>query len=382
MSRDLGLYIHIPFCRSKCRYCSFVSFECREADIPGYLDALKKELARRAHGEHLRSIYFGGGTPSLLPVESMSDLLLAIKALFFVDKSCEITVEANPGTVDEAYLRTLRENGVNRLSLGVQSFHDRELELLGRIHTAEQAREVLRFARSAGFDNVNIDLIYGIPGQTVYDWRKTLDKALEMSPEHISLYALSLEPDTPMQEEINKKKLPGINSDLGADQYEVVEDLLESNGYKHYEISNWAKQGRECRHNIGYWQNLPYLGAGVAAHSWLGGHRIANVKDIDTYIESFTDDAVSMPDMDEEISPELQLAETVILGLRLCDGVCVSDLRDRFDRDILTDYERQVGEMTDLGLVEYTGGYLKLTRRGYLLSNEVFWRFLPEKQQL
>jgi oxygen-independent coproporphyrinogen III oxidase len=359
-----------------------VSFECREADIPAYLDALKKELVRRAHGECLRSIYFGGGTPTLLPVESTADLLLAIKALFVVDETCEITVEANPGTVDEAYLEALRKNGVDRLSLGIQSLHDRELELLGRIHTAEQARETFRFARNAGFDNVNIDLIYGIPGQTVYDWRRTIEKALEMSPEHISLYALSLEPDTPMQIAIDKQKLPGINSDLSADQYEIVEDLLESNEYKHYEISNWAKKGKECRHNMAYWQNLPYLGAGVAAHSWLDGHRIANVQDIDTYIESFAGGAVLAPDMDEEISSELQLAETVILGLRLCDGVCISDLNDRFDRDILTEYERQVGEMTDMGLVEYTDGYLKLTRRGYLLSNEVFWRFLPEKQRL
>ncbi|MEJ2739446.1 MAG: radical SAM family heme chaperone HemW, partial [Dehalococcoidia bacterium] len=248
MCRDLGLYIHIPFCRSKCRYCSFVSFERREADIPGYLNALKKELVRRAHGEPLPSIYFGGGTPSLLPVDSVSDLLLAIKALFIVDEGCEVTVEANPGTVDEAYLNALRENGVDRLSLGVQSLNDRELDLLGRIHTAQQAVEAFRFARSAGFDNVNMDFIYGIPGQTVYDWHRTLDKALEMGPEHISLYSLSLEPDAPMQQEINEKKIPGVNSDLSADQYEIVEDSLESGGYKHYEISNWAKSGRECRH--------------------------------------------------------------------------------------------------------------------------------------
>jgi oxygen-independent coproporphyrinogen-3 oxidase len=381
VSSDIGLYIHIPFCRSKCRYCSFVSFEHREADIPRYLDALKKELARRAHGEHVRSVYFGGGTPTMLPVEAIDDLFLAVRALFHVDGECEVTLEANPGTVDAEYLSTLRKSGVNRLSLGVQSLDDRELTLLGRIHTAAEAREAVCAARNAGFDNINMDLIYGLPGQTADDWCITLEGAMGMEPEHISLYGLSLEHDAPLQQAIDKHELPEIDPDLSADQYELAGDLLDARGYRHYEISNWSKSGRECRHNIVYWRNLPYLGVGVAAHSWLNGHRLANTGNVDTYMDTLLGSAVLAPDMDEEISPELQLAETIILGLRLCDGICVRDISDRFDEDILAHYGRQVGELADLGLMEYTGGNLKLTRRGCLLSNEVFWRFLPEKKQ-
>lgn len=381
MSQEIGLYIHIPFCRRKCLYCSFVSFSHREADIPRYLNALKIELARRAHGEHVSSIYLGGGTPSLLPVESINDLLKAVQALFHVDKTCEVTLEANPGTVDETYLSALRKSGVNRLSLGVQSLEDRELEMLGRIHTAAEASEAVRTARDAGFDNINMDLIYGLPGQTTDGWRTTLERALDIEPEHISLYALSLEYDAPLQRAIDDGKLPEINPDLAADEYELAGDLLESRGYRHYEISNWAKDGRECRHNIVYWRNMPYLGVGVAAHSWLNGHRLANTANIDTYMNMLTGDTTLAPDMDEEITPELQLAETIILGLRMRDGINVRDVSDRFDEDIMAHYGRQVGELSDLGLMEYTGGNLKLTRRGCLLSNEVFWRFLPEKKQ-
>jgi oxygen-independent coproporphyrinogen-3 oxidase len=263
----------------------------------------------------------------------------------------------------------------------VQSLDDRELELLGRIHTAAEAREAVRAARSAEFDNINIDLIYGLPGQTTDGWRLTLEKALEMEPEHVSLYALSLEYDSPLQRAIDDHELPELDPDLSADQYELAGDVLDAHDYRHYEISNWAKSGKECRHNIVYWQNQPYLGAGAAAHSWLGGHRLANTADLDTYMNMLTGSAALAPDMDEEIGPELQLAETIILGLRLCDGIRVREVSDRFDEDILTRYERQVGELADLGLMEYTGGNLKLTRRGCLLSNEVFWRFLPEKKQ-
>jgi oxygen-independent coproporphyrinogen-3 oxidase len=381
VSDGIGLYIHIPFCRSRCRYCSFVSFERREADIPRYLDALKIELARRAHGEHVSSIYLGGGTPSLLPVEATNDLLQAIRALFYVDKTCEITLEANPGTVDESHLSALRKSSVNRISLGVQSLDDHELKMLGRIHTAAEVREAVRAARKAGFDNINMDLIYGLPGQTADNWRMTLESALDMDPEHISLYALSLEQGLPMQRAIDDHELPEIDPDLAADQYELAGDFLDTRGYRHYEISNWAKAGRECRHNIIYWQNKPYLGAGVAAHSWLNGHRLANTANIDTYMNMLTGNTKLAPDMDEEITPELQLAETIILGLRMCDGISVRDVSDRFDEDILAHYGRQVGELSDLGLMEYTGGNLRLTRRGCLLSNEVFWRFLPEKKQ-
>jgi oxygen-independent coproporphyrinogen-3 oxidase len=377
VSRDIALYVHVPFCRRKCLYCSFVSYDNREADIPLYLSALKKELIGRAGGECIRSIYLGGGTPSLLPAEGIGDLLSLISTLFIMDEAAEITIEANPGTIDEAYLTAIRKSGVNRLSLGVQSLYDRELAMLGRIHTAAEASDAVRFARGSGFDNLSLDLIYGLPGQTLTDWQHSLENALAMGPEHLSLYALTLEEDTPMWTAIEEGSLPEIDPDLSADQYELAEDLLTAHDYSHYEISNWARQGRECRHNLTYWRNLPYLGVGAAAHSCIDGHRLANSNSLDKYIADFSGKTSPLPELDEEISPELELAETSILGLRLCKGVNADDIKSRFGIDILEHYRRQVEEMVDAGLLEQTDRHIRLTRRGRLLSNEVFWRFLP-----
>jgi oxygen-independent coproporphyrinogen-3 oxidase len=313
----------------------------------------------------------------LLPAKYVRDLLSAISSLFNVDEAAEITIEANPGTINEAYLTSIRKLGVNRLSLGVQSINDRELALLGRIHTAAEVREAVQFARGSGFDNLSIDLIYGLPGQSLPDWQMTLSEALDMEPEHLSLYSLTLEADTPMWRAIKEGSLPEIDIDLSADQYELAEDMLAAHSYNHYEISNWARQGQECRHNLTYWRNLPYLGVGVAAHSCLEGHRLANTKSLDKYLTAFPGSTPPVTEMDEEISPELELAETVILGLRLCEGVYPDDIRHRFGIDILLHYRQQLEEMVDAGLLEQTDRRIRLTRRGRLLSNEVFWRFLP-----
>ncbi len=378
MTHTIALYIHVPFCRRKCPYCSFVSYDYREADITLYLSALKNELIRRAGGECIRSIYFGGGTPSLLSVKYIGDLISAISSLSTVEEAAEITIEANPGTINRVYLTAIRELGVNRLSLGVQSMNNKELTLLGRIHTGEDAKEAVRFARGSGFDNLSLDLIYGLPGQTLSDWRHSLDEAIAMEPEHLSLYALTLEADTPMWRAIKEGSLPDIDPDLSAEMYELAEDLLAAHNYGHYEISNWARQGQECRHNLTYWRNLPYLGVGVAAHSCLDGHRLANTKSLDKYMDGFFGKVSPVLELDEEINPELELAETVILGLRLCAGIDIDDIRGRFGIDILLHYHQQVEELAGYGLLEHADGYLKLTRRGRLLSNEVFWRFLPE----
>jgi len=378
MSRDIALYIHIPFCRRKCHYCSFVSYAKREADIPLYLDALKNELKQRAGDECIRSLYLGGGTPSLLPVKDIGDLLSLIRALFTIDEAAEISMEANPGTIDAAYLAAIRQLGVNRLSLGVQSFSDRELKMLGRIHTAAEARDAVRFARAAGFDNLNLDLIYGLPGQTLAEWRYSLDEALVLGCEHLSLYGLTLEAETPMWTTIKEGSLPEIDPDMAADQYELAEDLLAANGYNHYEISNWASKGKECCHNLTYWHNLPYIGVGAAAHSCLDGRRSANCESLDKYIIDYSGKTLPLPELDEKIGPELELAETAILGLRLGEGIDADYLQRRFNIDILAHYRRQVEEMAGAGLLERTNRNIRLTRHGRLLSNEVFWRFLPD----
>ena len=386
---SIALYVHIPFCRRKCGYCSFVSYDCRQGDVPAYLRALKAELAQLS-GEFVSSIYFGGGTPSLLSAEQIGDLLTTINCLFVVDKGAEITMEANPGTVDETYLKAVRELGVNRLSLGVQSLNDSELNLLGRIHSASEARQAVRAARNAGFDNMNLDLIYGLPGQSLSSWKQNLEEVIALHPEHLSLYALTLEEETPLWRTIEENALPAIDPDLSAVQYELAEDLLEARGYRHYEISNWAKQtslpltlslskGYECRHNLVYWQNLPYIGVGVAAHSCLNGHRLANTSDLDRYLADFTAGLPFLPEMDEEIDSGLELAETVILGLRLDEGISVVDIRNRYGIDVLSYYHKQIEDMAEAGLLESRQGRLKLTRRGRLLSNEAFWRLLPDE---
>jgi oxygen-independent coproporphyrinogen-3 oxidase len=340
---------------------------------------MENEMWQRSHGEHVCSVYLGGGTPSLLPANFIGDFLIAIRNFFDLDKAAEISMEANPGTVDEAYLGEIRRTGVNRLSLGVQSFKESELEMLGRIHTSTEAEAAVRHARRAGFDNLNLDLIYGLPGQTLNDWRFSLEEATALKPEHLSLYALTLEHDTPLQALIDNGTLPQIDADLAADQYELAEDLLEKNGYVHYEISNWARTGRECRHNLVYWHNFPYLGVGAAAHSFMGGRRIANTNSLDKYLADFTGQSPWKPEMDEEISPALELAETVILGLRLGEGVSEEAVKTRFGVDISERFRPQIEEMAGAGLMEQVDGRLKLTSRGRLLSNEVFWRFLPEQ---
>jgi len=374
---DIGLYVHIPFCRHKCNYCSFASYQSRETDIAVYLCALKAELAQRAGGRPIRSIYFGGGTPSLLSPEQIGGILATIDSLSAVNEAAEITIEANPGTLDTAYLAAVRGLGVNRLSLGAQSMNNRELDLLGRIHKAAEVQEAVHCARSAGFENLNLDLIYGLPGQGLSGWQRTLDEAIAMKPEHLSLYALTLDAETPMWRAIKEMSLPDIDPDLSADQYEMAEDLLAAHGYRHYEISNWAKEGRECRHNMVYWQNRPYLGVGVAAHSWLDGHRMANIGNLDEYLAAFAGKRPLLPDMDEVIGLDLELAETVILGLRLEAGVDINSLKNRFGIDVLSYYSQPIREMVDSGLMKHAGEYIRLTRRGRLLSNEVFWRILP-----
>jgi oxygen-independent coproporphyrinogen III oxidase len=378
MSGDIALYVHLPFCRRKCCYCSFISYPGRAEEIPLYLNALENELRQRTHGECVRSIYLGGGTPTLLSTPQMDNLLATINKLFKVDKDAEISMEANPGTIDEDYLGEIRQAGINRLSLGVQSFKDDELEMLGRIHTASQTKEAVRLARAAGFDNLNLDLIYGLPGQSIDDWRFSMEEVLELKPEHLSLYALTLEHETPLQSLINNGTLPKVDADLAADQYELAEDLLAKHSYNHYEISNWALPGRECRHNLVYWHNFPYLGIGVAAHSCLGGHRLANTNSLDKYLADFTGHSPWKPEMDETLNPALELAETVILGLRLGEGIKKETVNNRFGVDIIERFHPQIEEMVSAGLMEQNNGHLTLTPRGRLLSNEVFWRFLPE----
>ncbi|MBI4334347.1 MAG: radical SAM family heme chaperone HemW [Chloroflexi bacterium] len=384
MAQEIALYIHIPFCRQKCGYCDFVSYAGREAEVPAYVSALKQEMGLRGKGQRVRTLYFGGGTPSLLCPPDVAEILSAARSHFDAPEDAETTLEANPGTIDGPYLASIRDAGINRLSLGVQRLNDGELRLLGRLHDEGEAREAVRLARQAGFTNLNLDLIYGIPGYglpgaALESWQATLREAVALGPEHLSLYSLTLDEGTPLHDAVADGRLPAPDPDAAAQQYEFAEDFLDAGGYRHYEISNWSKEGFECRHNLVYWKNEPYLGIGVAAHSYVDGRRLANTSDIAEYITAMAQGRTAIV-QDEEIGPDLDLSETVILGLRLVEGIKYTDLWRRFGIDSLRRYRRQVRELLQAGLLESDGTFLRLTRRGRLLGNEVFWRFLPGNQ--
>ena len=282
----IGLYVHIPFCRAKCAYCDFNSYAGLEHLFAPYVRALAREieLAGRRHPLQAQTIYLGGGTPTVLPLDLLGEVLAACRRAFQVPEGAEVTVEANPGTVDGDYLAGLLSLGINRLSLGVQSFDEGELRLLGRIHTAREAVEACHLAREVGFDNLNLDLIYGIPRQTLAGWRETLRQALDLHPDHLSLYALTLEEHTPLAQRIARGEVPAPDDDLAAEMYVLAEETLAEAGYVHYEISNWARPGRQCRHNLTYWRNQPYLGFGAGAHSYFRGVRWWNVSSPEEYI--------------------------------------------------------------------------------------------------
>ena len=369
-----GIYIHIPFCRAKCAYCDFNSYAGAEHWIPQYQQALLYEIARSLGGRGVaaRTVFLGGGTPTLLPAEHLSALLHAVP----LDASCdEISIEANPGTVTADELVLLRRSGMNRISLGVQSMDDTELALLGRIHDRETAIASFALARAAGFDNINVDLIFGMPGQALSTWRRTLDDVLRLEPEHIALYALTLEPGVPLSAAIECGTLPVPDDDAMAEMYEWAEDRLSSGGYVHYEISNWSLPGRECTHNLIYWRNEPYLGLGAGAWSFWQGHRWGNVTGIAEYVAA-CDDAGSTVGESETVSAAQEMADTVILRLRLVEGIRFEAFEARFGHPLLRVYGPQVDRLVMLGLLERDERGIRLTRRGRLLGNEVFEQFL------
>ena len=391
---QISLYIHIPFCQTKCPYCDFNTYAGIEALIPGYVGALIREIL--FWGAHLgrpgvSTVFFGGGTPSYLPREAIASILDAAHRSFKVSPDAEVTLEANPGDMSHAHLVSLLKAGINRLSIGVQSLEEPLLKVLGRRHSAREAMEAYGLARQAGFANISLDMMYGTPHQTLNQWRNTLHEALVLSPEHLSLYCLTLEGGTPMEQQVNLGNIPQPDPDLAADMYLMAEDLLGQAGYRHYEISNWARPGMESRHNLIYWLNRPYLGVGPGAHSYLGRCRFHNIRSPQEYVRRLTD--IPLPSQAvTSVSPEvlgrvptvedietieegMEMAETMMLGMRLEEGVGLESFALRFGRSLSSVYGEQIQELTSLGLVEQSEGALRLTERGHLLGNEVFLRF-------
>ena len=382
-----GLYLHIPFCRQKCAYCDFDSYAGVEALQVPYLRALRHEMSAcadavgtpaRSSPARARTLYVGGGTPTVLRAPDLAALIEEARRAFALPPGAEVTVEANPGTVDAPALRHLRRAGANRLSLGVQSLDDRLLRLLGRVHTAREAIAAVRDARAAGFENLSLDLMLGLPQQTLADWQESLLRARDLAPEHLSLYALTLEEGTPLARCVTEGAIPAPDDDLAAEMYEWAEEALAEAGYVHYEISNWARPGLSCQHNLIYWRNEPYLGLGAGAHSWWGQERRANVRHPAEYIRAISAHGTAVAEV-EAIDRRIEMSETMIMGLRLLqEGVSFERFERRFGLGMEEVYGREIAGLAARGLLERTSQGVRLARRGRLLGNQVFVEFLGD----
>ena len=372
-------YLHVPFCRTKCLYCDFNTYAGKERLIGEYVAALAEEVAQRASdtgGQALETVFFGGGTPSLLSVAQVRRLLAAVRHGAGIAPEAEITLEANPGTFGRAYLEALRVLGVNRLSLGVQSLDDETLRRLARTHSATQALAAVRLAREAGMASVNLDLIYGLPWQSVASWREHLARALDAAPDHVSLYALTIEEGTPLATLVARGHWQVPDADAVADMYEAALPLLERAGFAHYEVSNWARPGHESRHNLVYWRNEAYLGCGAGAHSYVQGRRSWNVRPIEAYIRRVVTGQAPI-EGEERLEPEAQPGETAILALRLRrEGIAFDRFRRRFGPDVLARWATVFGELAEAGVLEVDASGARLTDAGLLVSNEIGARFL------
>jgi oxygen-independent coproporphyrinogen-3 oxidase len=378
------LYIHIPYCRQKCPYCSFFSQEHTGNDLNRYAELLQQEMhlaSEDTPSQHrLDSVYFGGGTPSLLDPKQIADLLDQAEKLFGLAETAELTLEANPGTIEFQRLAGFRQAGITRLSLGIQSFDDRMLKTLGRIHTVQQAREAFSAARRAGFDNIGIDLIHALPGQTSAMWLAELRQALQLAPEHLSIYGLTIEEGTPFAAQFDSDSPLLPDEDLAAEMFEMADDLLEAHGYEHYEIANYARAGFRSRHNSGYWKRDGYLGLGAGAHSFLRntgyGTRFSNAADLDEYSAALHNDVLPRRDF-MQLSRADAMAEHLFLGLRMAEGVLFSTFEQEFGARLKDVFGQEVATLLGQGLLTENSGSIRLTRRGMLLSNQVFQKFLP-----
>jgi len=373
----VSLYLHIPFCLSKCHYCSFSSLAGAKDLYKPYVAALIAELESLAEknsvvNNHsgLDTLFIGGGTPTCLPSALLQEILHASFELFDIVPEAEISVEANPGTVDRRYMETLLEAGVNRLSLGVQSFDSRELKVVGRVHDDQEAFLAINAAGDAGFENINLDLMSGLPGQTPLSWRKSLEKGLSFSPEHLSLYQLTVEPETPFYALVaaNVLTLPGEDDVIEMD--EITSELCRSAGLHQYETSNYAITGHECRHNINYWQNGEYLAAGTSAVSCLQGVRERRVADPKEYIRRIQQKESVVVEQ-ESLGLEASFRETVIMGLRMVQGVSRRTLQERYAMDLLDYYGAALKKLLDLGFLELTETHLRMTPKGWPLANSI-----------
>lgn len=374
-----SLYLHIPFCEHKCIYCDFYSIAPKETEenydnlVQRFLTALDREITLRGQDGTFQStyetIFFGGGTPSLLSPSAIGSVLNQLSRNFSVSENAEVTLETNPGTVDLKKLREFRSAGVNRMSFGIQSFHEKDLQFLTRIHSAEQARENVRNAFKAGFDNVSFDLIFALPGQTSELWKSNLIQALDLAPTHISCYSLIVEPNTPLYRMVEAKQVTPLAVDEDAEMYEETMNVLAKAGFEQYEVSNFARPGFKCRHNLAYWSHANYLSFGPSAHSFWNGKRWWNLSNVVGYSDSLSKG--SLPVAGEEVlSSQQWLDETIYLGLR-SEGIHLSTYAQRFHKDLLKEFKTTIDPLLADSLARVEENRLRLTSKGYLLCDEI-----------
>lgn len=395
--QPVSIYIHIPFCQFRCSYCDFFTCAGQECTIPAYASALCREieLLARAAPQRLpaHTVYFGGGTPSLLSGELLGSILETLAGSFDLAADAEISLEANPGTLTAARLKAMRRAGINRLSLGVQSTSQSLLRLLGRRHDFFDVIAAVKLARLAGFDNLNLDLIYGVPGQTMAMWQAALEDALRLAPQHLSLYSLTVEAGTPLHTWVGRGLVPAADDDLAAEQYEWACERLNGAGFHGYEISNWARRGDDgeilaCRHNLQYWYNLPYVGLGAGAHGYLNGYRLANVPNIEQFVKR----CAGAQKLQFPLGPAnhtairidrfTEMQETMMVGLRLTRaGIDRKEFKARFGQDVQDVFGKELAMLITQGLLEWAGDRLRLTQRGRLVSNRVFMCFVGERRR-
>ena len=386
-----SIYIHIPFCQHRCGYCDFNTYAGMEDRIPVYMDALDLEIFKLAHSAGrmipVHTIFFGGGTPSLIPVDRLEKTLAQIRELFSLAPDLEMTLEANPGTVSIDSLRHLRRVGFNRISFGMQSARPEELRLLERQHTTFDVIDAVRWSREAGFENLSLDLIFNLPFQTLADWQQSVEMAVSLHPEHLSLYSLTIEEGTPLFRMRRKGLVAEPDSDLAADMYEWASQRLADAGYEQYEISNWAKRAGDghlltCRHNLQYWKDWPYFGFGAGAHAYLEDMRMANARGIKGYIRMVHDREAHFPlgpaAVDTwPVDRFTEMQETMMVGLRLVqEGINREEFADRFGNQVDEVFHTEIQDLLDKKLLEEDGERIRLTHSGRFLSNMVFMQFV------
>lgn len=376
---NAGLYIHIPFCYSKCPYCDFFSIVSDNKLIKkNYLNALKKEIeiySKKFPKIRIQSIYLGGGTPTVLSGQQITEIIALCFSHFKINKDIEITIESNPATFDSEKAVSLLRAGINRLSLGAQSFNNRLLKRIGRIHSKQGILHSYRIARAMGFKNMNIDLMFGLPGQTLKQFKKSLKEVVQLCPEHVSLYALFIEPGTTFDNLLKGGALKIPSDDIVYDMYQKAIDFLGEHGYDHYEISNFALPGKRCLHNLIYWKNQSYLGLGTASTSYINNKRFKNYSDLSQYI--YLLEHHILPIESKEVLPlKEEMAETVILHLRMMDGLSKHDFMSRFNKPVEAVFSEQLKQLKKQGLLDASESNYFLTKKGIPLSNIAFREFL------